>query len=228
MKGVPLTEELYKYITDTFIQEDDILKQIVIDTEAKNIPLIQVSPETGKLLGMFIKMINAKNVLEIGTLAGYSSIWMARALPPDGKVITLEFSTVHAEEAKNNFNRAGLNDKIELFIGKAIETLDTLKNKTFDLVFIDADKENCVNYFNKVINLVRPGGLIITDNTLRRGEVIHPNPGPGAMGIIAYNKLVAVVFASAKIGNPHGHNKPNGSPNPYGRKNFYHIKPFSF
>jgi predicted O-methyltransferase YrrM len=191
MKGVPLTEELYKYITDTFIEEDEILKQIVIDTEAKNIPLIQVSPETGKLLGMFIKMIGAINVLEIGTLTGYSSIWMARALPEEGKVTTLEFSPVHAEEAKSNFRRAGLNDKIELFIGKAIETLDTLKDKTFDLVFIDADKENCVNYFGKVINLVRPGGLIITDNTLRRGEVIQPNPGPGAMGIIAYNKLVA-------------------------------------
>lgn len=191
MKGVPLTEELYKYITDTFIQEDDILKQIVIDTEAKKIPLIQVSPETGKLLCMFIKMIGAKNVLEIGTLTGYSSIWMARALPPEGKITTLELSPEHAEEAKSNFKRAGLQDKIELVYGKALESLDTLKDRTFDLVFIDADKENCVNYFNKVIHMVRKGALIITDNTLRRGEVIDPNPGPGAKGIIAYNKLVA-------------------------------------
>ncbi len=191
MKGVPLTEELYKYITDTFIQEDDILKQIVIDTEAKKIPLIQVSPETGKLLGMFIKMVGAKNVLEIGTLTGYSSIWMARALPPDGKITTLELSPEHAEEAKSNFKRAGLQDKIELVYGKALGSLNTLKDRTFDLVFIDADKENCVNYFNKVIHMVRKGALIITDNTLRRGEVIDPNPGPGAKGIIAYNKLVA-------------------------------------
>lgn len=191
MKGVPLTEELYRYITDTFIQEDAFLKQIVIDTEAKKIPLIQVSPETGKLLGMFIKMIGAKKVLEIGTLTGYSTIWMARALPPEGSVTTLELTKAHADEALSNFKKAGLDGKISLKLGKAIESLDTLTGSTFDLVFIDADKENCVNYFNKVINMVRPGGLIITDNTLRRGEVIEPNPGPGALGIIEYNKLVA-------------------------------------
>lgn len=191
MKGVPLTEELYKYITDTFIQEDDLLKQIVTDTEAKNIPLIQVSPETGKLLGMFIKMIGAKNVLEIGTLTGYSSIWMARALPPDGSVTTLELTYEHADEAEKNFSAAGLENKITLIRGKALESLDLLAGKTFDMVFIDADKENCVNYFNKLINMIRSGGLIITDNTLRRGEVIDPDPGPGAKGIIAYNKLAA-------------------------------------
>ncbi|MBE2226912.1 MAG: O-methyltransferase [Ignavibacteria bacterium] len=191
MKGVPLTEELYNYITDTFIHEDELLKQIVIDTEAKNIPLIQVSPETGKLLGMFIKMIGAKHVLEIGTLTGYSTIWMARALPDEGSVTTLELTRAHADEALNNYKKAGLDGKIELILGKALDSLDTLSGRSFDLVFIDADKENCVNYFNKVINMVRPGGLIITDNTLRRGEVIDPNPGPGAQGIIAYNKLAA-------------------------------------
>jgi predicted O-methyltransferase YrrM len=191
MKGVPLTEELYRYITDTFIQEDELLKQIVIDTEVKKIPLIQVSPETGKLLGMFIKMIGAKNVLEIGTLTGYSTIWMARALPPDGSVKTLELTKAHADEAISNFNKAGLDGKIDLMLGKALDSLDKLTGSTFDLVFIDADKENCVKYFDKVIHLIRPGGLIITDNTLRRGEVIDPNPGPGAQGIIAYNKLVA-------------------------------------
>jgi len=191
MKGVPLTEELYKYITDTFIHEDELLKQIVADTEAKNIPLIQVSPETGKLLGMFIKMIGARYILEIGTLTGYSTIWMARALPPDGKVTTLELTKAHADEALSNFKKAGLESRVELVLGKALESLDALAGRSFDMVFIDADKENCVNYFNKVINLVRPGGMIITDNTLRRGEVIDPNPGPGAKGIIAYNKLVA-------------------------------------
>ncbi len=191
MKGVPLNEELYKYITDTFIHEDELLKQIVADTESKNIPLIQVSPETGKLLGMFIKMIGAKSILEIGTLTGYSTIWMARALPPDGKVTTLELTKAHADEAIKNYEKAGLDNMITLMLGKAIDSLDALAGSSFDLVFIDADKENCVNYFNKVIDMVRPGGLIITDNTLRRGEVIDPNPGPGAMGIIAYNKLAA-------------------------------------
>ncbi len=191
MKGVPLTEELYKYITDTFIQEDDILKQIVADTEAKKIPLIQVSPETGKLLGMFMKMINAKSVLEIGTLTGYSSIWMARALPSEGKVTTLEVSEEHAREAKDNFKKAGLQNKIELIFGKAIDSLDKLSGMTFDLVFIDADKESCSLYFEKVIKMVTRGGLIITDNTLRRGEVILSEPSLGTKGIIAYNTLVA-------------------------------------
>lgn len=191
MKGVPLNEELYKYITDTFIHEDELLNQIVADTESKNIPLIQVSPETGKLLGMFIKMIGAKSILEIGTLTGYSTIWMARALPPDGKVTTLELTKAHADEALKNYKKTGLENMITLMLGKAVDSLDALAGSSFDLVFIDADKENCVNYFNKVIEMVRPGGLIITDNTLRRGEVIDPNPGPGALGIIAYNKLVA-------------------------------------
>ena len=191
MKGVPITEELYKYITETFIEEDDILKNVVKGTAEMNIPMIQVSPETGKLLGLFIKMINAVSVLEIGTLTGYSSIWMARALPSGGSVVTLEFSPKHADAAAENFKAAGLENKISIIRGKAIDSLDLLQSKTFDLVFIDADKENCVNYFNKVINMVRKGGLIITDNTLRRGEVIQPNPGPGAQGIIDYNKLVA-------------------------------------
>ena len=191
MKGVPITEELYKYITETFIEEDDILKNVVKGTAEMNIPMIQVSPETGKLLGLFIKMINAVSVLEIGTLTGYSTIWMARALPSGGSVVTLEFSPKHADAAAENFKAAGLENKISIIRGKAIDSLDLLQSKTFDLVFIDADKENCVNYFNKVINLVRKGGLIITDNTLRRGEVIQPNPGPGAQGIIDYNNLVA-------------------------------------
>lgn len=141
MKGVPLTEELYKYITETFIEEDDLLKQVVKNTADKNLPVIQVSPETGKLLGMFIKMINAKHVLEIGTLTGYSSIWMARALPPGGSVITLELTNEHADEAEKNFSTAGLGNKITLIRGKALESLDLLAGKTFDMVFIDADKE---------------------------------------------------------------------------------------
>lgn len=189
MKGTPLNENLYKYIIDTFVTEDNILQEIVENAEKKNFPAIQVPPEVGKLLGMFIKMINAKYVLEIGTLTAYSTIWMARAIPDDGKITTLEISNEHAAEAMNNIKRAKLENKTELIIGRAIDSLDKLKDRTYDLVFIDADKENCVNYFNKVIGLVRKGGLIITDNTLRRGEVIMENPSPGTIGIIEYNKL---------------------------------------
>jgi predicted O-methyltransferase YrrM len=191
MKGVPLNEKLYDYIVDTFVKEDDLLRQIVKDTEAKDIPLIQISPDNGKFLYILIKMINAANVLEIGTLAGYSTIWMARALPDDGKVVTLEISEKHAQEAKNNFKKAGLENKINLMFGSAIESLDKLKNERFDFVFIDADKENSSNYFDKVIGLMTKGGIIACDNTLKFGKVVEANPDSGTKGIIEYNKKVA-------------------------------------
>lgn len=191
MKGVPLNEKLYNYIVDTFVEEDDILKQIVADTEAKKIPLIQIAPDNGKFLSLLIKMIGAKSVLEIGALAGYSTIWMARALPDDGKVITLEISEKHAEESKNNYRKAGLENKIELMFGSALESLDKLQNVKFDFVFIDADKENSSNYFDKVIGLMNKGGMITCDNTLKFGKVVEDDPDEGTIGIINYNKKVA-------------------------------------
>jgi len=191
MKGVPLNDKLYSYIIDTFVEEDDILKQIVIDTEAKNIPLIQISPDNGKFLYLLIKMIRAKRVLEIGALAGYSTIWMARALPEDGRITTLEISEKHAEEARGNYKKAGLEGKIELLFGSALESLDKLKSEKFDLVFIDADKENSSNYFDKVIGCMNPGGIIACDNTLKHGRVVDENPDDGTKGILDYNKKVA-------------------------------------
>lgn len=191
MKGVPLNDKLYNYIVDTFVEEDGLLKQIVKDTEAKDIPLIQISPDNGKFLYMLIKMIRAKNVLEIGALAGYSTIWMARALPDDGKVVTLEISEKHAEESQNNYKKAGLENKITLMFGSALESLDKLQNEKFDFVFIDADKENSSNYFDKVIGCMNKGGIIACDNTLKFGRVVEDNPDAGTQGIIDYNKKVA-------------------------------------
>jgi predicted O-methyltransferase YrrM len=191
MKGVPLNDKLYSYIIDTFVEEDDILKQIVIDTEAKNIPLIQISPDNGKFLYLLIKMIRAKRVLEIGALAGYSTIWMARALSSDGKVTTLEISEKHAEEARGNYKKAGLEGKIELMFGSALDLLDKLQNEKFDLVFIDADKENSSNYFDKVIGCMNKGGIIACDNTLKHGRVVEENPDDSTKGILKYNKKVA-------------------------------------
>ncbi len=191
MKGVPLNDKLYTYIVETFVDEDDILKQIVADTEAKKIPLIQISPDNGKFLYMLLKMINAKRVLEIGTLAGYSTIWMARAIPDDGKVTTLEISEKHAEEAKNNYKKAGLDGKIELMFGSALDSLDKLQNEKFDFVFIDADKENSSNYFDKVIGCMNKGGIIACDNTLKFGRVVEDNPDDSTKGILKYNKKVA-------------------------------------
>lgn len=191
MKGVPLNEKLYGYIVDTFAQEDDILKNIVKETEEKKIPLIQVSPELGKFLQLMIKMISAKNILEIGTLTGYSSIWMARALPEGGKVTTLEISDVHANEAKSNFRKAGLENKIELTLGSASESLNKLKNEKFDFCFIDADKTGYPAYFDKVIEMMNKGGIIAADNTLKDGKIVDPNPDDNIKAILEYNKKTA-------------------------------------
>jgi predicted O-methyltransferase YrrM len=191
MKGVPLNEKLYDYIINTFVQEDELLKQIPQDAERKNIPLIQVSPENGKFLFMLIKMIRAKYVLEIGTLTGYSSIWMARALPEDGKLITIEISPEHAAEARKNFSKSGLENKITLMEGRAADIISSLNDRKFDFVFIDADKENTINYYDAVFDMVNIGGIIATDNTLREGKVIEVNPDPGTRAINAYNRKVA-------------------------------------
>ena len=193
MKGVPLNEELYNYITDIFSKEDDVLKDVVKNTGTLKIPLIQISPELGKFLQILIKSVKGKRVLEIGTLTGYSSIWMARALPSGGKLTTLEISKDHFEEAKKNFEKAGLTDKIEIILGSAMESLDKLKNKKFDFAFIDADKTGYPAYFDKVIQMMNPGGIIAADNTLRDGAVVKPDSelDEGTRAINVYNKKVA-------------------------------------
>lgn len=191
MKGVPLNDKLYSYIIDTFVDEDDLLRQIVADTKSKDIPLIQISPDSGKFLFMLLKMIKAKSVLEIGALTGYSTIWMARALPEDGRIITLEINETHAEEAKKNYQKAGLDSKISLMLGSAMESLDNLDGENFDFVFIDADKNNSSNYFDKVIAKMNKGGIIACDNTLKFGKVVEENPDIYTQGIIDYNKKVA-------------------------------------
>ena len=136
-------------------------------------------------------MINAKNILEVGTLTGYSSIWMARALPDAGKVTTLEISDVHANEARNNFKKAGLENKIELILGNASESLDKLKNEKFDLCFLDADKTGYPGYFDKVISMMNKGSIIAADNTLKDGKVIDDNPDENVRAILEYNKKTA-------------------------------------
>lgn len=192
MKGVPLNEELYKYIVDTFAAEDDILKSVVSETEKNGMPLIQVSPENGKFLQLLMKIINAKHVLEIGTLAGYSTIWMARGLPDDGKLVTLEFEQKHAEVARNNFIKAGLENKIEIITGPALDSLDKLKGSKFDFAFIDADKVSYSAYFDMVIEMIRKGGIITADNTLRKGGVIDPDiDDEGTRAIQVFNRKVA-------------------------------------
>jgi len=192
MKGVPLNEELYQYIVNTFAEEDSVLKSAVADTGKNGMPLIQVSPENGKFLQLLMKMIGAKKVLELGTLGGYSTIWMARGLPDDGRLITLEYEKKHADVAMDNFKRAGLESKIEIILGPALESLDKLKGQKFDFAFIDADKVNYPVYYEKILAIMNKGGIITADNTLRKGDVINPEiEDEGTKAIQVFNKIVA-------------------------------------
>jgi predicted O-methyltransferase YrrM len=143
--------------------------------QAAELPAIDVAPNQGKLLQLLAQLVGARRILEIGTLGGYSTIWLARALPAGGRLITLEFNTKHAEIARTNIERAGLTQTVEIRVGAALDTLPKLQNESsepFDLIFIDADKPNNSAYLRWALKLSRPGTLIIIDNVVRDGAVI--------------------------------------------------------
>jgi predicted O-methyltransferase YrrM len=164
------------YLTEKLIAKDAILESAVAANAAAGLPAIDVTPTQGKLLHMLARMIGARRILEIGTLGGYSTIWMARALPEGGRLITLEFEPKHAEVAHANIAHAGLADVVEIRVGAALDSLAKLETEgaePFDLVFIDADKENNANYLEWALKLTRAGSLIICDNVIRDGEVAN-------------------------------------------------------
>ncbi|MFF3021692.1 O-methyltransferase [Gottfriedia sp. NPDC057948] len=164
-----------EYLFEKLIPNDPILENVLIANDQAGLPSIDVSPTQGKLLYLLAKIKGAKNILEIGTLGGYSSIWLSRALPEDVKLTTLEISHEYAKVAKQNIIKANLQEKVEIIIGKALDTLPTLKESKplFDFVFIDADKPNNPHYLNWALKLASPGALIIVDNVVRNGEVIY-------------------------------------------------------
>jgi len=166
--------EVDRFIGETIVQEDEALRGAVEAAEAAGLPPIQVSPPQGKLLQLLTRLVGAKNVLEFGTLGGYSAILIARALPQDGRLITLEARPEYAEVARQSIDRAGVGDRVEIRVGPALEALPTLEEEgagPFDLVFIDADKVNTPNYFAWALDRTRPGGLIIADNVVRKGTL---------------------------------------------------------
>lgn len=170
--------EVDQYFTDHFTPPDPALDGALQATADANIPAIQVAPNQGKLLAILAQSIGARRILEIGTLGGYSTIWLARALAPGGSVITLEVDPRHAEVARGNLARAGLSDVVEVRVGPALETLPMIAaegREPFDLVFIDADKVNTPAYFEWALKMTRPGSLIITDNVVRGGAVVDTN-----------------------------------------------------
>jgi len=184
-------ERFERYITELFAAEDPILSKIRARHESEKLPAINVSPEEGKLLYLLLLLIQAKHVLEIGSLGGYSGVWLARALPADGKLVTIERDPKHARIAREAFAAAGLQDRIELIEGPALDVLPTLK-PGFDAVFIDADKEPLPHYFAWGMKLLRRGGLLLCDNAFFHGAAVDPNDdSPNAEGVRKFNELAS-------------------------------------
>ncbi|PQD98971.1 O-methyltransferase [Mycolicibacterium parafortuitum] len=164
--------------TDILHSEDDALRAARASADAAGLPRIEVSAQHAKLLSLLVRISGARRVLEIGTLGGYSTIALARAVGADGSVVTLEYAQAHADVARGNLERAGVADRVEIVVGAALDSLPALQQRgdTFDLVFIDADKENNVSYVEWAITLGRPGTVIVVDNIARSGRVLDPAP----------------------------------------------------
>lgn len=172
MSDYAAMDALYDELLNT---EDEALRAARLSTGPAGMPAIEVSAQHGKLLSLYARLTGARRALEIGTLAGYSTIWLARGVGPQGSVVTLEYEPRHAEIARQNLERAGVADRVEVIVGAALDTLPTLKGP-FDLFFIDADKENNLAYLEAAIALSEPGALIIVDNIARGGRVLDPDP----------------------------------------------------
>jgi predicted O-methyltransferase YrrM len=165
-----------EYLAQQLLPEDEVLTQILANNRRAGLPEIDVSPMQGQLLALLVRMTHAKRVLEIGTLGAYSTVWMARELPSDGELLTLEFDALHAAIARENIEFAGLTRQVKVKEGPALETLESLGERPpFDLIFIDADKPNNPNYLKWALHYSRPGTLIIGDNVVRDGEVTNPS-----------------------------------------------------
>jgi predicted O-methyltransferase YrrM len=180
-----------RYVTELFAAEDPILAKIRERHETEKLPAINVSPEEGKLLHLLMRLVHAKHVLEIGTLGGYSGVWIARALPSGGTLTTIEKDPKHADVARQAFAAAGLKDRVRLIQGAALDVLPTLSTG-FDVVFIDADKEPLPTYFDWGMRLLRPGGLLLCDNAFFHGAAVDPNDqSPAGRGVRRFNELAA-------------------------------------
>jgi len=198
-----MSKEIFKnvdeYINELFVKEDQALLNATASVQDAGIPPISISANQGKFLQLLAKLVNAKKILEIGTLAGYSTIWMARALPRDGRLITLEFESLHAEVAAKNINRANLGSMVDIRIGKALDLLPRIEaagEGPFDMIFIDADKPPYAEYFQWALRLSRPGTLIVADNVVRDGKVLDENSqDEDVTGVQRFNKMLAETSA---------------------------------
>jgi len=187
-----MSDGIGDYIAGLFAREDAVLRDLREDADRSGLPPISVPPETGRLLQVLLRAIGASRVLEVGTLGGYSAIWMARAMGPHGRVLSLEIDPGHAVFARTHIQRAGLAGAVEVRVGPALQLLPALDGERFDAVFLDADKEPLPTYFDWALRLLRPGGLVIADNTLRGGRVLDESDDtPELRGVRAFNQKLA-------------------------------------
>jgi len=174
-KTFTLSDRLYDYCLSVSSREPEILRQLREETARHPMAAMQVSPEQGQFMALLIQLMGAKKILEIGVFTGYSSLWLALVLPADGKVVACDISEEWTSIARRYWQQAGVANKVELHLAPALKTLDQLltagQAKTFDFIFIDADKENYLHYYEQSLQLVRPGGLIAIDNVLWSGRV---------------------------------------------------------
>jgi len=194
-----MTQELWtavdQYISGLLVRSDPALDGALESSAAAGLPAINVAPNQGKLLHLLVRIHGARSILEIGTLGGYSTIWLARALPPGGKVVTLEADLKHAAVARANLARAHLAAVVDVRLGRALDTLPLIAQEgigPFDFFFIDADKANIPHYFQWALDLSRPGSVIVVDNVVRKGAVLDASSDdPNVQGVRRFNELVA-------------------------------------
>jgi len=175
---IKMTPALYKYLFNMSLREPDVLRRLREETSRMPLANMLIPPEQGQLMNLLIRAIGARKTLELGVFTGYSALWTALALPPDGVLIACDVSKEWTDIAKRYWREAGVSNKIDLRLGPALKTLDAILREsqagTFDFIFMDADKENYVEYYERALQLVRPGGLIAIDNVLWSGKVIDP------------------------------------------------------
>jgi predicted O-methyltransferase YrrM len=194
-----MSQELWtrvdEYWGTLFVPSDEALDAAQKASHEAGLPAISVAANQGKFLGLLAQIQGARRILEIGTLGGYSTIWLARALPPDGRVVTLELDPKHAEVARSNLERAGVAARVEIRVGRALESLAALKAEgaaPFDFAFIDADKQNIPQYFEWALQLAKPGSVIVVDNVVRHGAVVdESSTDPNVVGVRRFNQLIA-------------------------------------
>lgn len=177
MTEKPTPQDVDAFLDSAVIGDDPDLAAALEASNAAGLPQIAVSWQQGKFLSLLAGAVQARRVLEIGTLGGFSTIWLARGVGPHGQVLTLEYEPNHADVARANLQRAGVADRVQVVVSPALETLPTIKGDPFDLVFIDADKEHYVKYLQFAVKLARPGAVIVVDNVIREGAILSPESG---------------------------------------------------